>query len=46
VGSWFALAGVVFLFFGMETKGRSFEDIEDELGAVAPVAEAAADYLK
>lgn len=41
VGSWFALAGVVFLFFGMETKGRSFEDIEDELGAVAPVPVAA-----
>ena len=35
VGSWFAFAGAVFLFFGMETKGRSFEAIERELGTPA-----------
>lgn len=33
VGSWFALAGVVFLGFGMETGNRSFEAIERELEA-------------
>lgn len=31
LGAWFALAGIVYLFFGIETKGRSFEEIEGEL---------------
>ncbi|MGH9355172.1 MAG: MFS transporter [Terriglobia bacterium] len=31
LGAWFALAGAVYLFFGIETKGRSFEEIESGL---------------
>jgi len=31
LGAWFAAAGIVYLFFGTETKGRSFEEIEGEL---------------
>jgi len=31
LGAWFALAGIVYGFFGIETKGRSFEEIEGEL---------------
>lgn len=31
LAAWFALAGFVFVCFGMETKGRSFETIEDAL---------------
>ena len=44
LAAWFALAGFVFVRFGMETKGRSFETIEDALdrsrtpeGVSAPV---------
>jgi putative MFS transporter len=29
--AWYALAGVAYLAFGIETKGRSLEDISDEL---------------
>jgi MFS transporter, putative metabolite:H+ symporter len=31
LASWFALAGAVYLLFGIETKGRSIEDIDSEL---------------
>jgi putative MFS transporter len=31
LGCWYLLAGVVYAFFGIETRGRSFESIEDEL---------------
>jgi len=43
LGAWFMLTGVVYGIFGMETRGRSFEQIDDELegrtgGAAARVA--------
>jgi MFS transporter, putative metabolite:H+ symporter len=31
LGAWFALAGAVYYFLGIETKGRSIEDIDDAL---------------
>jgi putative MFS transporter len=31
LGAWYIMAGVVYGFFGIETRGRSFESIEDEL---------------
>jgi putative MFS transporter len=31
LAAWYLLAGVVYLFFGMETKGRSIEEIDREL---------------
>jgi putative MFS transporter len=31
LGCWYLLAGVVYGFFGIETRGRSFESIENEL---------------
>jgi MFS transporter, putative metabolite:H+ symporter len=33
LAAWFALAGVVYLAFGFETKGRSFEAIDEQLAA-------------
>jgi len=36
LASWFALAGIVYLVFGFETKGRSFEAIDEELAPEAP----------
>jgi putative MFS transporter len=33
LAAWFALAGFVYLFVGMETKGRSLETIEQDLDA-------------
>jgi MFS transporter, putative metabolite:H+ symporter len=38
LGAWFALAGAVYSLLGIETKGRSIEDIDDALikGAPAP----------
>jgi putative MFS transporter len=33
LASWFAMAGIVYFFFGIETKGRSIEEIDDELAA-------------
>lgn len=33
LAAWFALAGVVYLAFGFETKGRSFEAIDEHLAA-------------
>lgn len=32
LGAWFALAGVVYYFLGIETKGKSIEQIDKELG--------------
>lgn len=33
LGCWFLMAGVVYYFFGMETKGKSMQDIDRELAA-------------
>jgi MFS transporter, putative metabolite:H+ symporter len=38
LGAWFALAGAVYYFLGIETKGRSIEDIDDALIKRAPAA--------
>lgn len=35
LAGWFALAGIVYLALGIETKGRSFEEIEAKLAAQA-----------
>ncbi|MFO1160790.1 MAG: MFS transporter [Reyranellaceae bacterium] len=35
LGAWFALAGVVYYFIGIETKGKSIEQIDKELAATA-----------
>ncbi|MBZ5699868.1 MAG: MFS transporter [Acidobacteriia bacterium] len=32
LGAWYALAGIVYGFFGLETQGRSIEQIDSELG--------------
>ena len=32
LAAWFAMAGVVYLFFGIETRGRSLEELDYELG--------------
>ena len=39
LASWFVLAGAVYLFFGIETNGRSMEQIDAELKATPAVAE-------
>jgi len=31
LAAWYVLAGVVYYFFGIETKGRSIEEIHDSL---------------
>jgi MFS transporter, putative metabolite:H+ symporter len=36
LGAWFALAGAVYYFLGIETKGRSIEEIDDALIKPAP----------
>jgi MFS transporter, putative metabolite:H+ symporter len=33
LGCWFLMAGIVYFFFGLETKGKSIEDIDRELNA-------------
>jgi putative MFS transporter len=33
LAAWFAVAGVVYLCFGFETRGRTFEDIDAQLAA-------------
>jgi putative MFS transporter len=33
LAAWFALAGLAYLFLGIETRGRSLETIEDALDA-------------
>jgi putative MFS transporter len=39
LASWFVLAGAVYFFLGIETKGRSIEEIDRDLKAVPAVAE-------
>ena len=39
LASWFLLAGVVYLVLGIETKGRTIEDIDRDLKAAPAVAE-------
>ncbi|WP_407154060.1 MFS transporter [Bradyrhizobium sp. STM 3557] len=36
LGCWFLMAGIVYYCFGLETKGKSIEDIDRELEAVQP----------
>jgi len=31
LGGWYAVAGIVYGFFGMETRGRTIEQIDEEL---------------
>jgi MFS transporter, putative metabolite:H+ symporter len=38
LAAWYVLAAVVYLFFGMETKGRSIEALDRELAQPAVVA--------
>ena len=33
LGCWFLMAGVVYYFFGLETKGKSMQQIDRELAA-------------
>ncbi len=42
LAAWFTMAGVVYGFFGIETRGRSFEQIEEQLEGRAGMAKAAA----
>jgi MFS transporter, putative metabolite:H+ symporter len=42
LGAWFALAGVVYYFLGIETKGRSIEEIDDALVKPTPTQPRAA----
>ena len=35
LGCWFLMAGTVYYFFGIETRGTSIEDIDRELAARA-----------
>jgi putative MFS transporter len=39
LASWFALAGAVYLFLGIETKGRTIEEIDRALKPVPAAAE-------
>jgi putative MFS transporter len=39
LASWFVLAGVVYLVLGIETKGRSMEDIDRDLKGAPAIAE-------
>ena len=39
LASWFVLAGAVYLFLGIETKGRTIEEIDRSLKAAPAVAE-------
>lgn len=41
LGCWFLMAGAVYLFFGLETRGKSIEQIDRELNAAADVAASA-----
>jgi len=38
LGCWFLMAGIVYYFFGIETRGKSIEEIDQELNAAAPMA--------
>ena len=35
LGCWFLMAGAVYYFFGIETRGKSIEEIDRELVATA-----------
>jgi putative MFS transporter len=35
LGCWFLMAGAVYYFFGIETRGKSIEEIDRELTAPA-----------
>jgi MFS transporter, putative metabolite:H+ symporter len=35
LGCWFLMAGAVYYFLGPETRGKSIEQIDKELGVVA-----------
>src|SRR5712664_1829281 len=37
LGCWFLMTGVVYYFFGLETKGKSIEQIDRELMATTPL---------
>ncbi len=39
-GCWFLMTGIVYHFFGMETKGKSIEQIDRELTAIADLSTA------
>jgi putative MFS transporter len=41
LGCWFLMAGIVYYFFGIETKGKSIEEIDRELEAERPTTAAA-----
>jgi len=42
LGCWFLMAGAVYYFLGIETKGKSIEQIDRELAATADLAAATA----
>jgi putative MFS transporter len=37
LAAWFAMAGIVYLVLGIETRGRSFEELDRDLGGDKPV---------
>jgi putative MFS transporter len=41
----FAISGLIFLLFGIETKGRSLETINDEIGASSVLPNVAAQKI-
>ncbi len=41
LGCWFLMAGAVYYFLGIETRGKSIEQIDRELAATAGMAQAA-----
>jgi putative MFS transporter len=42
LGCWFLMAGIVYYFFGIETRGKSIEEIDRELNAGAAAVAATA----
>jgi len=42
LGAWFLMAGAVYYFFGLETKGKSIEQIDRELAETAGISAATA----
>ena len=38
LGCWFLMAGIVYYFFGIETRGKSIEQIDSELNTAGPIA--------
>jgi len=37
LGCWFLMTGAVYYFFGLETRGKSIEQIDRELMATTPL---------